>query len=132
MSNLALYCPHPRHKTVRGPNSRQSIVMVRRVVIALFGMLVMGLPALAGDYYYTRVAPRLDVLAEARQILPPKCEQLERQLHSAFMERHALGTLKTARSDRETGLRMCVNGSEEDGATALKAALHDLGVVPKT
>jgi len=105
---------------------------LRRISFALAGLLVMALPVLAADYYHTRVAPRINSLAEAEQTLPPTCGKLERQLHRAFMHDLPAGTYMRARADRENGLRLCAAGAEKEGALKLKDALRDIGIKPKT
>lgn len=99
----------------------------RKLFIVLSGLLVMGLPAVAGAYYLAHVAPQLDALAEAERALPPRCEWLEEQVHQALLANHSRETIQAAREDREKGIRLCANGAEEEGALALRTALQDLG-----
>jgi len=104
----------------------------RKILLALSGLLVMGLPIMAGRYYYTHVAPRMDATAAAEQKLPGDCETLDRRLHKALMHAVPPELLKTAEAEREKGIRMCAHGSEENGVYMLQTALRDLGVRPST
>lgn len=104
----------------------------RKIVLALSGLLVMALPVVAGRYYYSRVAPRIDATAAAEQALPGNCETLDRQLHKALMQAVPPQLLKTAEAEREKGIRMCAQGSEENGVYMLQTALRDLGQRPST
>jgi hypothetical protein len=104
----------------------------RKILLALAGLLVMGLPAVAGRYYYARVAPRIDATAAAEQALPGNCGTLDRQLHKALMQAVPPEILKTAEADREKGIRMCAYGSEKNGVYMLQTALRDLGLRPST
>lgn len=111
---------------------RTTIMKTRRLLFALGGLFVMGLPVLAGVYYYSRFAPKIDALAEAEQVLPHDCETLDRQLHQASMHVQPRNQLAMARADREEGVRLCARGAAKDGVHQLKAALASLGVRPKT
>lgn len=104
----------------------------REFIFALTGLLVMGLPVLAGGYYYSRVAPRIDILAIDEENLPRDCEKLDQQLHQAFMHNQSSEMFKTARKDREKGVRLCAEGAETKGVLMLKTALRDLGLKPVT
>ena len=103
---------------------------LRRLFFTIVMLALMGLPGLAGSYYYLRTAPQIDALARAEQALPPACQDLEDKLHQAFMHDQQPETYAMARSDREQGLRLCADGSEEAGILKLKAALRDIGLEP--
>lgn len=104
----------------------------RGLLFAVAGLFVMGLPALAGAYYYTRFAPQIDALAAAEQALPHNCETLDQQLHRALMHAQPRDQLAMARANREVGVRLCAKGAEEEGVHQLKAALANLGIKPET
>ena len=104
----------------------------RRFLVAFTGLLVMGLPALAGAYYYSRFAPEIDALAEAEQNLPGDCKLLNHKLHKFLMHAQPKSLVKMARTEREEGVRLCATGSQKKGMHQLRVALERLGVRPET
>jgi hypothetical protein len=105
---------------------------LRRFTIIFAGLMIMALPAFAGRYYYTRIAPQMDDLASAESTLPGRCAALNRELHEALKHAQPRHSLEAVRAERESGVQLCAAGAEAEGTRNLENALNDLGLVPKS
>lgn len=104
----------------------------RFMIVSVLGALMLSAPAMATSIT-TSAMPTASTKVSISEITPAmKCTGLEQQLSQAIRSDWKNAKTVDATTKRLEGESLCNSGKQEEGIAKLSAALHELGVRPKS
>lgn len=105
---------------------------VRFLSLSVLGAVILAAPALAASINPSTM-PSDSARVSISEITPTtKCNTLENQLSQAIRNDWRNAKTADATSKRLEGESLCDSGKQQEGIAKLSAALHELGVQPKS